>query len=322
MHFEVSQGLFNQVLYGNNCKVNLVLDSGGENDVSVVTAEARVRVDVVVAAGIVAALSMLGQDDDLAGVSIHEVDGRRTAAEEAVVRIADDQPAVAAAVRMPALPREGDPLDLAVGDPHPPCFIVVADIVFVDVNAPDMLPVGIPPLVFLGAHLRSQYQDTGAWSDDAGFTDQPIAFFGSEIPFPFELDDEARVLDGAPVSATAAIRLIERWDIPSRLATNAGYPGCYSGFVTDLARLWMQASADAVLERSMICACGPEPMLKAVATLAREFALPSQLCPEEFMACGVGGCAGCAVEVQTENGTAMRRVCVDGPVFDGSSIYS
>jgi dihydroorotate dehydrogenase electron transfer subunit len=182
--------------------------------------------------------------------------------------------------------------------------------------------VGIPPLVFLGAHLRSQYQDTGAWSDDAGFTDQPIAFFGSEIPFPFELDDEARVLDGAPVSATAAIRLMERWDIPSRLATNAGYPGCYSGFVTDLARLWMQASADAVLERSMIYACGPEPMLKAVATLAREFALPSQLCLEEFMACGVGGCAGCAVEVQTENGTAMRRVCVDGPVFDGSSVYS
>jgi dihydroorotate dehydrogenase electron transfer subunit len=182
--------------------------------------------------------------------------------------------------------------------------------------------VGIPPLVFLGAHLRSQYQDTGAWSDDAGFADPPIAFFGSEIPFPFELDDEACVLDGAPVSATAAIRLMERWDIPSRLATNAGYPGCYSGFVTDLARLWMQASADAVLERSMIYACGPEPMLKAVATLAREFALPSQLCLEEFMACGVGGCAGCAVEVQTENGTAMRRVCVDGPVFDGSSVYS
>ena len=76
MHIEVSQGLFNQVLYGNNCKVNLVLDSGGENDILVVATEARVRVDVVVAVDIVGALSMLGQDDDLAGVAIHKVDGR------------------------------------------------------------------------------------------------------------------------------------------------------------------------------------------------------------------------------------------------------
>ncbi len=34
------------------------------------------------------------------------------------------------------------------------------------------------------------------------------------------------------------------------------------------------------------------------------------------MACAVGGCAGCAVEVRTADGPAMKRVCVDGPVFD------
>jgi len=40
------------------------------------------------------------------------------------------------------------------------------------------------------------------------------------------------------------------------------------------------------------------------------------------MACAVGGCAGCVVEVQTETGPAMKRVCVDGPVFDTYSVFS
>jgi dihydroorotate dehydrogenase electron transfer subunit len=42
---------------------------------------------------------------------------------------------------------------------------------------------------------------------------------------------------------------------------------------------------------------------------------------EENMACAVGGCAGCAVLVQTPQGPAMKRVCVDGPVFDAESVF-
>ena len=43
---------------------------------------------------------------------------------------------------------------------------------------------------------------------------------------------------------------------------------------------------------------------------------------EEFMACAVGGCAGCAVRVQTPEGPAMKRVCVDGPVFDAAAVFT
>jgi dihydroorotate dehydrogenase electron transfer subunit len=39
------------------------------------------------------------------------------------------------------------------------------------------------------------------------------------------------------------------------------------------------------------------------------------------MACAVGGCAGCTVEVRTAEGTAMKRVCVDGPVFDAHTVF-
>ena len=47
-------------------------------------------------------------------------------------------------------------------------------------------------------------------------------------------------------------------------------------------------------------ACGPTPMLQATARVARRFGVPCQVSLEEFMACAVGGCAGCAVPVVTD----------------------
>ncbi len=170
--------------------------------------------------------------------------------------------------------------------------------------------VGIPPLVFLAEQLAS---------DSRGLT--PVAFLGSEIPFPFELVASELALAHDPVDAPQALSWLDAIGVPSRLATQAGYPGCYAGFVTDLARAWLSALPKERRASIQIFSCGPEPMLEAVARLADEFALPSQLCLEEFMACGVGGCAGCAVEVRTPAGPAMKRVCVDGPVFPGDFVY-
>jgi dihydroorotate dehydrogenase electron transfer subunit len=116
--------------------------------------------------------------------------------------------------------------------------------------------------------------------------------------------------------------LLEDWGIPSRLASLQGYPGCFDGYVTDLARHWLSALDDAARAEVVLYSCGPHPMLAAVVKLAREFDLPVQVSLEEYMACAVGGCAGCVVEVQTDAGPAMKRVCVDGPVFDGYRVFA
>ena len=171
--------------------------------------------------------------------------------------------------------------------------------------------VGIPPLVFLAEHLATNHPAT-----------KPAAFFGSEIPFPFTLTESTVALAGAPTVATAALGDLDVIGVPSRLATTAGYAGCYPGYVTQLAGEWLASLPAAQLAKATLYACGPEPMLEAVAQLATRFTLPSQLCLEEFMACAVGGCAGCTVLVQTPNGPAMQRVCVDGPVFAGETIYT
>lgn len=66
--------------------------------------------------------------------------------------------------------------------------------------------------------------------------------------------------------------------------------------------------------------CGPEPMLRALAELARRRGVPCHLSLETPMACGVGVCFSCVTKVRTEEGWDYRRVCVDGPVFDAATL--
>jgi dihydroorotate dehydrogenase electron transfer subunit len=68
-------------------------------------------------------------------------------------------------------------------------------------------------------------------------------------------------------------------------------------------------------------ACGPEPMLKAVAGLARTHGCPSQLSTERVMGCGLGGCYSCVVRVRDAGGTPrFVRSCLNGPVFNGDDL--
>jgi dihydroorotate dehydrogenase electron transfer subunit len=150
---------------------------------------------------------------------------------------------------------------------------------------------------------------------------RPLVLMGSEVPFPFELVESRLAVPGVGKPATHAVALLEEWGVPSRLASNAGIAGAHRGYITDLARAALQAMPDGERAESQVFACGPTPMLKAVASLARELDLPCQVALEEYMACGIGGCAGCTVLLQTPDGPAMKRVCVDGPVFDARQVY-
>ena len=169
--------------------------------------------------------------------------------------------------------------------------------------------VGIPPMVFVADHLRQQ---DGDWA--------PVAILGSELPFPFEGRRSAISSPWIDADINATMPLMEDWGIPCRLATLAGFDGCFDGYVTDLAERWLSTRSTDELSKTEVFSCGPTPMLKAVAELAAEFDLPCQVSLEEFMACAVGGCAGCAVRIKTPEGDAMKRVCIDGPVFEASTV--
>ena len=169
---------------------------------------------------------------------------------------------------------------------------------------------GAAPMIALAESLN---EIRGAW--------QPLVLLGSEVPFPFKARPSNIVVPGMPDGVIATMPLLDDMGIACRLVSQQDFPGCHQGYVTDLARLWLDSLDDDARGEVAVFACGPHPMLEAVARLAAEYHLPCQVSLEEFMACGIGGCAGCVVETKTRTGYAMKRVCVDGPVFDSQEVF-
>ena len=97
------------------------------------------------------------------------------------------------------------------------------------------------------------------------------------------------------------------------VATEDGSKG-HKGYVTDIMRHLLMVIR---CKASIIYACGPHPMLKAVDHIADSSGIPCQVSMEEHMACGVGVCLGCPVKVKSGG---YKMVCKDGPVFDSREI--
>jgi dihydroorotate dehydrogenase electron transfer subunit len=108
------------------------------------------------------------------------------------------------------------------------------------------------------------------------------------------------------------------------VATDDGSLG-FHGLVTELlaARLAMNFPPGfPAVERppQHLVGCGPEPMMKALANLARRCEIPCHVSLETPMACGLGVCFSCVTRVRTDSGDDYRRVCTEGPVFDSASL--
>ncbi|EEZ79759.1 MAG: 2-polyprenylphenol hydroxylase [uncultured Candidatus Thioglobus sp.] len=166
--------------------------------------------------------------------------------------------------------------------------------------------VGMPPMIAIAQQMKDTNHD-------------PFVILGSEVPFPFT-PELSKIGNPCP-NASHTMPLLEEWNVACRLASLQDYKGVFKGYVTDLAREYLDTLSADDLAQVEVYSCGPHPMLEAVAKLAKEYNLPCQVSLEEYMACAVGGCAGCVVEVQTDAGPAMKRVCVDGPVFDATTVF-
>ena len=168
--------------------------------------------------------------------------------------------------------------------------------------------VGIPPIIAIAQSIRGDK------------TYKPFAILGSEIPFPF-----ASTTSSYNITYTKADRsmlLLEEWGVVSRLTSMQNYQGVFSGYITDLAKLYLDNTLPHIIDDVEVFACGPDAMLRAVKKLAQSYNIKAQLSLEENMACAVGGCAGCVVAVKDNDDKSMQRVCVDGPVFDARIVFN
>jgi dihydroorotate dehydrogenase electron transfer subunit len=147
--------------------------------------------------------------------------------------------------------------------------------------------IGVAPLYFLAGALK----------------DNPVEFmagFGSSRDIiPHEQ------VTGQPISVS--------------IATDDGSEG-YSGMVTGLLEEYLDGSIHA-RDPATIYACGPLAMLKKVSSIASHRNIPCQVSLETLMACGLGACQGCAVNILSQdNKPSYSHVCKDGPVFPSYAI--
>lgn len=112
--------------------------------------------------------------------------------------------------------------------------------------------------------------------------------------------------------------------VPSMVASlYPGDQGAFCGTACDLVERLLGANPAYAGDTALV-ACGPAAMLSGLADIARHHGVKQYLVLlEERMACGVGTCLGCAVGLRStadqssQEPFCYKRVCVDGPVFDG-----
>lgn len=140
--------------------------------------------------------------------------------------------------------------------------------------------LGVAPLVFLAEREAPR---------------RPVRLF-----YGVRAADRAVPLDPLP---RAGVRV--------ELATDDGSAGAH-GTAAQLLEAAGPPPAGAVL-----AGCGPWKMLRAIHAIAARWGTPLELSLETRMACGMGACLGCAIQLAA----GRRRVCVDGPVFDGHEVF-
>ena len=107
--------------------------------------------------------------------------------------------------------------------------------------------------------------------------------------------------------------------VPSLIATDDGSAG-YDGYVTDCLRHWLEKNPPKA-KNTIIYACGPEAMLASAARVSQDYSLPCQVSMERMMACGIGLCQSCAIEIKTKSEQKQYQLCCkNGPVFDAEKV--
>jgi dihydroorotate dehydrogenase electron transfer subunit len=143
---------------------------------------------------------------------------------------------------------------------------------------------GIAPLLFLARVLKAA---------GAG----PVVFYGG------------RTIDDIPLRDR-----LGKAGLEVLCSTDDGSFG-FAGFVTALVEKELARTRP-----DHVYACGPDPMMKALAAITAKHGLPAEFSLESVMGCGVGACWGCVHRIKNESGDGWVKICEEGPVFPGERI--
>ena len=182
-------------------------------------------------------------------------------------------------------------------------------------DAGDMLDMLIP----LGNWFPEPEPDATPVLVAGGIGMGPIFFFAQMLRSAGRRSPEQRAENREPVLVLGArnVAYLPTEDVLEGLepviCTDDGSRG-FAGTVVD----YLKSAGVGKEAEAVLYACGPNPMLEALAAFAAERKLPLWVSMEQTMGCAVGACMGCAIPV---HGPARyARVCTEGPVFDAKEI--
>jgi len=146
------------------------------------------------------------------------------------------------------------------------------------------------------------------------------AMAGMDGATPVKPEDFTFVYGAASAAHLLEREAFEALGVRNLHATDDGSAGFHGNVVQLLEHEWSQGTLP---EQARLLACGPEPMMRAVADVAERRGLECWLSLETMMGCGVGICNGCAVP--TKEGGPLGdwpfvKCCVEGPVFPVTAI--
>ncbi len=169
--------------------------------------------------------------------------------------------------------------------------------------------VGVPPIEHVANWLTQNRKDV-----------KTVAFIGARskghLPFASTQKADAETIEE-----------LESLGVETFVTTDDGSFGD-SGFVTDRLGKWLSANKIDTA-KTLILSCGPEPMLANLSKLAEKSNIEAQVSLERMMACGIGLCQSCAVEVEKKSDnqtndnnteTTYKLCCKDGPVFNSKEV--
>jgi len=131
--------------------------------------------------------------------------------------------------------------------------------------------------------------------------------------------NKVTILYGArTASRLAGVRDFQESGFDVRLSTDDGSIGVPKQVTDLLQELLAELPPD---ESVRIVSCGPEPMMAAIASIAKEKNLACEVSLETPMACGIGICFTCVAKVRQLDGQwDYQRTCVEGPIFDAAKL--
>lgn len=167
----------------------------------------------------------------------------------------------------------------------------------------------------LGQPFSAPPQERQALLIAGGFGIAPFHLFSEELRAQGQ---QPRLFYGGRTASDLVLREpFEALGVPLTPSTDDGSLG-RKGLVPEA----VEAYLDEGHGPAALYACGPQPLLRAVARLAQERGLPAQVSLDPWMGCGMGTCLGCVVRIQRpgEEHSRWRCACTEGPVFDSREV--